>query len=299
MGQENLFYILLVTGRSIMSFDYFYFALDKLPRMALFAPKWSGKRDVCVKGYSCGATCISRALKCRKQLSGQAATYADWLEMQFSSGASLSEFHSAEAKARGISPPASTEGYGGLRLDRSLEGVKDGEYIVVEKATWVAGYLASVNVEGDWERPHIAPDSFLRQSKAELNSKRTKGLLYYRTDELQDGVYKAQSVWRSRGEPTKTYIKIENKRIVAFSQDPLDAREWLPQESIDKLKAASKAKSEINAALPELSGSEKQIAWANDIRAKAMAKAKTQEEKDAIAKQTESRYWIDNRSRYY
>jgi len=71
---------------------------------------------------------------------------------------------------------------------------------------------------------------------------------------------------------------------------------------------------EANAGLPALSGSEKQIAWAESIRAKAVAsleEARAQinhehplatragELIDDVLAQSEARYWIDNRGCRY
>jgi len=71
---------------------------------------------------------------------------------------------------------------------------------------------------------------------------------------------------------------------------------------------------EANAGLPALSGSAKQIAWAESIRAKAVASleearaqmnsehplaAKAGELVDGVLAQSEARYWIDNRGYRY
>jgi hypothetical protein len=62
----------------------------------------------------------------------------------------------------------------------------------------------------------------------------------------------------------------------------------------DKAKEAT-----VNIPLVALTGSDKQIAWANDIRAKAVANILRYNPKDAffnlINAKTEARWWIDNR----
>lgn len=56
----------------------------------------------CKKGYSCGYSCISTTLMCRRILTGQAANYASWLQSQILARSPLSETHQAAATAQGL-----------------------------------------------------------------------------------------------------------------------------------------------------------------------------------------------------
>lgn len=95
--------------------------------------------------------------------------------------------------------------------------------------------------------------------------------------------------------------------------------EWLSTrlcyECYKKQQAEAADKATADAALPELTGSEKQVSWANDIRGKAapviaamQEKIKANAEKspkqtaamqlvlDELRAQTSAKWWIDNRN---
>lgn len=61
-------------------------------------------------------------------------------------------------------------------------------------------------------------------------------------------------------------------------------------------KAQQKAESEeFNAGLPALTGSEKQISWAKDIRAKAIKDSFVKKYFSLISGETSAKWWIENR----
>lgn len=65
------------------------------------ARKKSSKMRKCIKGYSCGYSCIARGKKCKNRLDGQEKTYAEWLKKNLKAE-DLSDFHKFQAKELGL-----------------------------------------------------------------------------------------------------------------------------------------------------------------------------------------------------
>lgn len=99
--------------------------------------------------------------------------------------------------------------------------------------------------------------------------------------EYQEGEYGSNRVYRG-------YIEVKGGKIV----------DQIAPERLTKggAKEAFLAKVAPVKAMPELSGSAKQQSWAESIREKAIRVGKITEEQ--AAKQTDSRWWIDNRTKF-
>lgn len=111
------------------------------------------------------------------------------------------------------------------------------------------------------------------------------GKVRWRLNLLPDGIYEldqANENVMSSVRTYRTYLKIEQWQVV---------KEWSCLEELfeDILPT-------VPSDLPELIGSFKQVAWAEDIRQKAIQNGKISSE-DA-QKITDAKTWIDNRSKF-
>lgn len=101
------------------------------------------------------------------------------------------------------------------------------------------------------------------------------------------------------------------RRLAQLEAGPCPECEQAKRETANAAANAAAAKAASEAGLPELAGSERQIAWAESIRAKAIAEAEgaiaatatTAERKAQVAPllarlkaQDKAAWWIDNRS---
>ena len=99
--------------------------------------------------------------------------------------------------------------------------------------------------------------------------------------EYQEGAYGSNRVYRG-------YIKVEGGRITDQIERDRTTGGGATQAFLKKVAPVS--------AMPELSGSPKQQSWAESIREKAVRSGKISAERAAT--QTDSRWWIDNRTKF-
>jgi hypothetical protein len=104
----------------------------------------------------------------------------------------------------------------------------------------------------------------------------------------KDGWYEYQEGERASRNIYRGYIKVENGKIVdEVSRDQLK-KGGSKQAFLSKVAPVQSQ--------PELSGSQKQVSWAESIREKAIRSGKITESQ--ASSRTDSRWWIDNRSRF-
>lgn len=210
---------------------------------------------------------------------------------------------------------------------------------------WTTGWLA--RLEFTTNEPTLFSRSFYRPREEAL-SRAGNGTKDYRLRDLHDGFYEAESVYRS-GTSARWLIHVEGERIVGLeASDDLHLERVFvhrahlkPPRGVSpiaimlacqgaesvldlmrELERREKAEAEMAAAiseeasrLPELEGSEKQVAWATDIRAKWLRelrdrlddydpeddyegpiRADLEKVMAHLAAEAKSRFWIDNRS---
>lgn len=198
-----------------------------------------------------------------------------------------------------------------LYTARRVENVEtEGEQAIVHTevhAGWSNGSVAQILPTS---QAPVVQKSWLRADIQDL-SRAGNGSKTYK---LGDGAYIANSVWRSMQEHSVYFIVESGKITVVDDQDDLVAHVFgLSKDELKALKASIKAEedkakgdklSQFN--VPTLTGSEKQIAWALQIRERFLLQiaqrradgkfsALQDMAADAICKKAESRFWIDSR----
>ena len=95
---------------------------------------------------------------------------------------------------------------------------------------------------------------------------------------------------RREADEFESWVASQDQHLCSECYGKMMAKKRQEERDAENKKAAENSKD-----LPPLSGSEKQIAWATTIRAKALEKFKT-EFRICVAKQRlESKWWIDHR----
>lgn len=130
---------------------------------------------------------------------------------------------------------------------------------------WSTGYLARLREGKNLEIER----EFLRPAKTEL-SRAGNGTKFYEISSMPDGVYEAESVIRSY-EACKEYFRIKDGQIVEIYNSKAEALESLDNLHTRRQKKKQEEEEEWRAKLekmqlPELVGTEKQVAWAQSIR---------------------------------
>jgi hypothetical protein len=198
--------------------------------------------------------------------------------------------------------------YRGFNLVRTAEPL-EAEVIRTEAhAGWSKGWLARMELIPPVLEGTYAKDVSLTFFSADEENLSRAGNGSKTYAGPFDGVFVAESVWRSMT-AHRHYMRFIDGVLVADSSDEDDARAWLgATETKDELTARLRAEREKHIAaqtqataavtpLPELTGSEKQVKWANDLRVQAIEKLRGIHPALVVLAgcPAEAKWWIDNR----
>lgn len=203
-----------------------------------------------------------------------------------------------------------------INLRRGGEVVGEGPVTRVRTEAhvgWTSGWLASVSLGETTAKGPTMARAFLRPDEEDL-SRAGNGSKEY---EVGPGWYEAESVYRSGTAERHQFLIREDGSVEFFDDEAAlfvalgrAAGRDLGQERSDALakamaQGAADAEELADLRLPALTGSEKQVRWAKDIRAKvlvgfkkdpSMTPERWEEIVEAARKVTEARWWIDARN---
>jgi hypothetical protein len=109
---------------------------------------------------------------------------------------------------------------------------------------------------------------------------------------MPEGVFQAESVWRSY-ETHSVYLQVSGGQITLLAQAEAEKAVGYDREAVERAQQAARQEMEQAAGLPDLLGSEKQISWARDIRARILRQHP--EKLDELRKQKSAKWFIDHR----
>lgn len=249
----------------------------------------------------------------------------------------LASRRAARAGAKSAPAPAPRPKGTILDLSRGVnarESDGPGVHVTTEAHSgWSHGWLAAMTPHHDERGPTHGRD-FFRPDSTDL-SRAGNGAKHYH--DVPEGVYEADSVRRSFS-PHRAFFHVKGGQVEHLSEDEAvarvhgmsvpqlhEARAGAKRALDEKLAAQAKAAAESakSSGLPELKGSDKQVQWANQIRAaklddarhraavdfesidndpewdaeeKAGRKKRAQDAVDRLHAQSSAGWWIDRRS---
>ena len=217
-------------------------------------PKISGKRP----GKKCGKTYIAADRKCKSH-------YSEGGKLTEEGKAAAQELAGKVRARKGMAVKTPKPSSGGAPQVLQLTGYG---------RKGIHAYLAPVKVEkGSIERGGFI-NGVPSEEEKQNHYKGKPANVSFDLGEMNDGWYEYKEAVGHKS--SYGYIRIEKGRV---AEDVADKKELI--EKLSPIKP-----------LPDLTGSDRQVAWASDIRDKAIRSGMPHE---VASKYTEAKRWIDNR----
>ena len=197
------------------------------------------------------------------------------------------------------------KGQTALNLARGDYG-KEGHLTTEVKPGLTSGYLARLSPSQDKSHGRSFVSASDKRTTREGN-----GENHYKLNALDDGLYEAETVFRS-AQKKRHYLKVQNGTITSQFNDLNEAEDHeYPGLKKDRQNIQTVKKQEASVHYGDLTGSEKQVSWASGLRDKGskevlkeLSSFPDSPEKtkaidivnDFVKSKSSSRDWIDNRS---